>query len=68
MAPMEEAILHALDGRELFMYELVGEIRGKSQASATSVKAAVLPLILRDCIELTPGLKLRLQSKPSETK
>jgi hypothetical protein len=52
-----------LDGRELSMSELVTEVREKSEASATAVKAAVLPLISGDCIEMTPDRKLRLHTK-----
>ncbi len=63
MAPMQVEILKVLDGRELSMSELVTEVREKSEASATAVKAAVLPLISGDCIEMTPDRKLRLHTK-----
>jgi hypothetical protein len=63
MAPVQNAILNALDGRELSMNDLVTEVRGKSAASATDVKAAVLPLILGDRIEMTADRKLRLHTK-----
>jgi hypothetical protein len=63
MAPVQKEILKALDGRELSMRELVGQVRQNSDVSATSVKAAVLPLILRDCVEMTWDRKLRLQTK-----
>jgi hypothetical protein len=60
---MQVEILKVLDGRELSMSELVTEVREKSEASATAVKAAVLPLISGDCIEMTPDRKLRLHTK-----
>jgi hypothetical protein len=63
MAPVQEEILKALKGRELSMNDLVNEVREKSEASATTVKAAVLPLISRDCIEMTAERKLRLHTK-----
>jgi hypothetical protein len=63
MAPIQNAILEALNGRELFMSDLVTEVRGKSAVSATDVKAAVLPLILVDRIEMTADRKLRLHTK-----
>jgi hypothetical protein len=63
MAPVQVEILKALDGRELSMNDLVIEVRGKSEASATTVKAAVLPLISGDCIEMTADRKLRLHAK-----
>ncbi len=63
MAPVQKEILKALDGRELSMRELVGQVRQNSDVSATSVKAAVLPLILRDCVEMTWDRKLRLHTK-----
>ena len=63
MAPVQVEILKALNGRELSMSDLVTEAREKSEASATSVKAAVLPLISGDCIEMTADRKLRLHTK-----
>jgi len=63
MAPVQVEILKALSGRELSMSDLVTEVREKSEASATSVKAAVLPLISGDCIEMTADRKLRLHTK-----
>lgn len=63
VAPMQQEILKALNGRELSMNELVVEIRQNSEATATTVKAAVLPLILRDCVEMTSDRKLRLHNK-----
>jgi hypothetical protein len=63
MAPVQVEILKALNGRELSMNDLVTEVRGKSEASATTVKAAVLPLISGDCIEMTADRKLRLHTK-----
>ncbi len=63
MAPVQAEILRVLDGRELSMNDLVTEVRQNSEASATTVKAAVLPLISADCIEMTPDRKLRLHTK-----
>ena len=63
MAPVQVEILKALNGRELSMSDLVTEVREKSEASATSVKAAVLPLISGDCIEMTADRKLPLHTK-----
>jgi hypothetical protein len=63
MAPVQLEILNALNGRELTMSDLVNEVRGKSDASATTVKAAVLPLILGDRIQMTDDRKLRLHAK-----
>jgi hypothetical protein len=63
MAPVQMEILKALNGRELSMNDLVNEVRGKADASASTVKAAVLPLISRDCIEMTADRKLRLHAK-----
>ncbi len=63
MAPVQAEILRVLDGRELSMNDLVSEVRQNSAASATTVKAAVLPLISNDCIEMTPNRKLRLHVK-----
>jgi hypothetical protein len=63
MAPVQAEILRVLDGRELSMNDLVAQVRQNSAASATTVKAAVLPLISNDCIEMTPDRKLRLHVK-----
>ena len=63
MAPVQVEILRVLKGRELSMSDLVTEVRGRSEASATTVKAAVLPLISGDCIEMTADRKLRLHKK-----
>jgi len=63
MAPVQVEILKALNGRELSMSDLVTEVREKSEASATTVKAAVLPLISGDRIEMTADRKLRLHTK-----
>lgn len=62
MAPVQVEILKALNGRELSMSDLVTEVRERSEVSATTVKAAVLPLI-GDCIEMTADRKLRLHTK-----
>jgi hypothetical protein len=63
MAPVQVEILSTLNDRELSMNDLVNEVRGKSEASATTVKAAVLPLISGDFIEMTADRKLRVHKK-----
>ena len=63
MAPVQAEILKVLEGRELSMNDLVTQVRENSDASATAVKAAVLPLISDDCIEMTVDRKLRLHRK-----
>lgn len=63
MAPVQVEILDVLKNRELSMNDLVTEVRGRSEASATTVKAAVLPLISGDYIEMTADRKLRLHKK-----
>lgn len=63
MAPVQAEILRVLGGRELSMNDLVTQVRQNSEATATTVKAAVLPLISGDCIEMTPDRKLRLHIK-----
>ncbi len=63
MAPVQQEILKVLNGRELSINDLVNEVREKSEASATTVKAAILPLISGDCIEMTAERKLRLHTK-----
>jgi hypothetical protein len=63
VVPVQQEILNALNGRELSMKELVSEIRQRSEARATAVKSAVLPLILRDCVEMTSDRELRLHKK-----
>jgi hypothetical protein len=63
VAPVQAEILRVLDGRELSMNDLVTQVRRNSKASATTVKAAVLPLISGDCIEMTSDRELRLHIK-----
>jgi hypothetical protein len=63
VAPVQQEILKALDGRKLSMNELVVEVRQKSQVSPIAIKAAVLPLINTDFIEMTPDRKLRLHTR-----
>lgn len=60
MAPVQQQILDALNGREMSMGDLLNELREKSNASRTAVKAAVLPLILGHRVEMTDNLNLRL--------
>lgn len=63
MAPVQAEILKVLNGRELSMNDLISQVRENSEASATAVKAAVLPLISGDCIEMTADRKLRLHTR-----
>jgi hypothetical protein len=63
VAPVQAKILNVLDGRELSMNDLVSQVRENSGASASTVKAAVLPLISSDYIEMTADRKLRLHTK-----
>jgi len=63
MAPVQEEILRALGSKKLSMNELVLEVRQTSQASPIAIKAAVLPLINTNYIEMTPERKLRINTK-----
>ncbi|HEY8715243.1 MAG TPA: hypothetical protein VIM00_07660 [Candidatus Acidoferrum sp.] len=63
MAPVQLEILKALGGKKLSMNELVLEVRQKSQASPIDIKAAVLPLINTNRIEMTPERKLHLNTE-----
>lgn len=63
MAPVQEKILNVLDRGELSMNDLVAQVRENSGTSASTVKAAVLPLISSDFIEMTAERKLRLIPK-----
>ena len=64
MAPVQLEILEALkNGRILSMNDLVSEVREKHATSATTVKAAVLPLISGEQVEMTADRKLRLHAK-----
>lgn len=60
MAPVQQQILDALNRREMSMGDLLTELRKKSNASRTAVKAAVLPLILGHRVEMTDDMNLRL--------
>jgi hypothetical protein len=63
MTPVKKQIIIALtaSGGELSVGELVKKVREHSDASAADVKAAVLPMISGESIELTPDLRLRLR-------
>lgn len=63
MSPVKTHILTALtnSGGELSVSELVKKVRENSDASAADVKAAMLPMISGESIELTSDLKLRLR-------
>ena len=63
MAPVQVKILEALENGELSMNDLVTTVRGNFAASVTTVKAAVLPLISGNRIEMTADRKLRLHTK-----
>ena len=62
MAPVEIAIVNALkdSGGELSMNDLVSKVQQSSRTSVADVKAAVLPMISGECIEMTLDRKLRL--------
>jgi hypothetical protein len=62
MAPVEIAIVNALkdSGGEISMNDLVSKVQQSSRTSVADVKAAVLPMISGECIEMTPDRKLRL--------
>jgi hypothetical protein len=47
-------------GGELSMNDLVSKVQQSSRTSVADVKAAVLPMISGECIEMTPDRKLRL--------
>lgn len=68
MTPVKKQIITVLtdSGGELSVGDLVKKVREYSEASAADVKAAVLPMISGESIELTPDLKLRLR-KASQT-
>lgn len=63
MTPVKRQILTVLmnSGGEMSVGDLVQKVREHSDASAADVKAAVLPMISGESIELTPDLKLRLR-------
>lgn len=62
MAPVEIKILEILgNSGELSMNDLVQKVQEESATSATEVRAAVLPLISGDSVDLTPDRKLRLK-------
>lgn len=62
MAPVEMEIVKALrdSGGELSMSDLVSKVQKESGTSVADVKAAVLPMISGECIEMTSDRKLRL--------
>lgn len=63
MTPVKTRIITVLtdSGGELSVGELVKKVRENSDASAADVKAAMLPMISGESIELTSDLKLRLR-------
>ncbi len=61
MPPIQQQILDALAQRpEMSMTDLLTELRQKSNTAPTAVKAAVLPLILRQRVVMTDDMHLRL--------
>jgi DNA-directed RNA polymerase delta subunit len=62
MAPVEMEIVKALkdSGGELSMNDLVSKVQENLGTSVADVRAAVLPMISGECIEMTPDRKLRL--------
>ena len=64
MTVVQQKILKSLRGNELSVNGLISEVQKKSEASATTIKAAILPLILRKRIEMTAERKLRLCEYP----
>lgn len=63
MAPVEAKILEILEGSgELSMNDLVHRVQEGSSTSASEVRAAVLPLISGESVDLTPDRKLRLKA------
>lgn len=66
MAPVQIQIMKVLkdSNGELSMNDLVSRVQENFQgASASDVKAAVLPMISGERIDLTPDLKLRLHAE-----
>jgi hypothetical protein len=63
MAPVQAKILDVLFRGEPSMNDLVSQVREDSGDSASTVKAAVLPLISSDYIEMTADRKLRLHTR-----
>jgi hypothetical protein len=63
MAPVEIKILEVLgNSGELSMNDLVQKVREGSATTATEVRAAVLPLISGESVDMTPDRKLRLKA------
>jgi hypothetical protein len=60
VAPVPGKILDVFYRGELSVNDLVSHVRENSESSASTVKAAVLPLISSDCIEMAADRKLRL--------
>ena len=61
MAPIRRQILDALaQGGEMSMTDLLSELRQKSNTAPTAVKAAVLPLIIGNRVQMTDEMNLRL--------
>lgn len=51
------------DSGEISINDLVHRVQEHSAASAIEVRAAVLPLISGESVDLTPDRKLRLKSR-----
>jgi hypothetical protein len=58
---MQDEILEVLkSGKEISIADLVREVRRNSPKRSAQVRAAVLPLISSNKVEVTPTRKLRL--------
>jgi len=65
MAPVQEEIVRVLGEAQhpITMSELVNQVGESGQAkTAVEVRAAVLPMISGETVELTPDRKLRLRT------
>jgi predicted transcriptional regulator len=62
MAPVQVKILEILkNSNELSLNELVHRVQEGSSTTTTEVRAALLPLISSENVDLTPDRKLRLK-------
>ena len=55
-------IIQALKGGELPMRELVAKVQANTSVRSSTVKAAVLSLIIAEQVRLMPDLKLSLRA------
>lgn len=63
MPPVQVKIIEALEGsaESMSLNDLVTNVQKSSQATAPGVKAAILPLISSEKVDLTPDRKVRLK-------